>query len=177
MNFAFYFSGGLAVLATALAITRLHPIHALLYLTVSLIAIAGVFYSLGATFVAALEVIIYAGAIMVLFIFVVMMLNLGRHTVVQEHAILSPRDWAGPVVLSALLMGEFVWLFARTPQSAGPALAVGPKAVGIAMYGPYAIAVELASLLLLGALVAAYHLGWRMPSTHTGAGASEEAAD
>ena len=58
-------------------ITRLNAVHALLYLVVSLLAVAMVFFILGAPFVAALEVIIYAGAIMVLFIFVMMMLNIG----------------------------------------------------------------------------------------------------
>ncbi len=61
----------------SLAITRLVAVHALLYLIVSLLAVAVVFYTMGAPLVAALEVIIYAGAIVVLFVFVVMMLNLG----------------------------------------------------------------------------------------------------
>ena len=64
----------------------LNAVHALLYLIVSLLAVAVVFYVLGAPFVAALEVIIYAGAIMVLFVFVVMMLNLGEHAVSMENA-------------------------------------------------------------------------------------------
>ena len=67
-----------------MVITRYHPIHALLYLVVSFLAMAMIFLSLGAPFVAVLEVIIYAGAIMVLFIFVVMMLNLGKETAMQE---------------------------------------------------------------------------------------------
>ena len=67
----------MAVIATLLAITRLVAVHALLYLIVSLLAVAVVFYTMGAPLVAALEVIIYAGAIVVLFVFVVMMLNLG----------------------------------------------------------------------------------------------------
>ena len=67
----------MAIISTVLTITRLGAVHALLYLIVSLLAVAVVFYTMGAPLVAALEVIIYAGAIMVLFVFVVMMLNLG----------------------------------------------------------------------------------------------------
>ena len=77
MEIAFFAAGAVAVIATVLAITRLVAVHALLYLIVSLLAVAVVFYTMGAPLVAALEVIIYAGAIVVLFVFVVMMLNLG----------------------------------------------------------------------------------------------------
>ena len=78
MKIVFYIAGAVAILSTALMLTRLNAVHALLYLIVSLLAVSVVFYTLGAPFVAALEVIIYAGAIMVLFVFVVMMLNLGE---------------------------------------------------------------------------------------------------
>lgn len=76
MEFAFYICGLIAILATLRVITHTNPVHALLYLIISLLAIAGVFFSLGAYFAGALEIIVYAGAIMVLFVFVVMMLNL-----------------------------------------------------------------------------------------------------
>ena len=65
------------MLATLRVITHTRAVHALLYFIVSLLAVAVIFYVLGAPMAAALEVIIYAGAIMVLFVFVVMMLNLG----------------------------------------------------------------------------------------------------
>ncbi|MCS5932853.1 NADH-quinone oxidoreductase subunit J [Klebsiella pneumoniae subsp. pneumoniae] len=76
MEFAFYICGLIAILATLRVVTHTNPVHALLYLIISLLAIAGVFFSLGAYFAGALEIIVYAGAIMVLFVFVVMMLNL-----------------------------------------------------------------------------------------------------
>ena len=78
MTVAFYLAGVVAVIATLLVITCHETIHALLYLIVSLFAVAVVFYTLGAPFVAALEVIVYAGAIIVLFLFTVMLLNIGR---------------------------------------------------------------------------------------------------
>ena len=74
MEFAFYICGLIAILATLRVVTHTNPVHALLYLIISLLAIAGVFFSLGAYFAGALEIIVYAGAIMVLFVFVVMML-------------------------------------------------------------------------------------------------------
>jgi NADH-quinone oxidoreductase subunit J len=78
MHAVFYIAAAVAIASTMMAITRLDEVHALLYLIVSLLAIAVVFFVLGAPFVAALDVIIYAGAIMVLFVFVVMLLNLGQ---------------------------------------------------------------------------------------------------
>lgn len=157
----FYLAGAIAVAATFLTITRLNAVHALLYLIVSLLAVAVVFYALGAPFVAALEVITYAGAVMVLFIFVVMMLNLGERAAAMERAWLSPGIWSGPAILGAILIVEVVWLAIR---SGGAAQAVGvaaPKQVGIALYGRYVVGVELASMLLLAGLVGAYHIGRR----------------
>jgi NADH-quinone oxidoreductase subunit J len=113
MEAAFYIAGGVAIISTVLAITRLNAVHALLYLIVSLLAVAVVFYTMGAPLVAALEVIIYAGAIMVLFVFVVMMLNLGRRAVESERQLLQGKIWVGPSVLSALLIVEVVYLTAR----------------------------------------------------------------
>ena len=81
----FYIAALVGVVSTGMVITRLNAVHALLYLIVSLLAVALIFFLLGAPFVAALEVIIYAGAIMVLFLFVVMMLNQGPPAVVQER--------------------------------------------------------------------------------------------
>ena len=75
---AFYIAAVIAVVTTLLVITRKNAVQALLYLAVSLISVAVIFYDLGAPFMAALEVIVYAGSIIVLFIFVVMMLNLGK---------------------------------------------------------------------------------------------------
>lgn len=159
MNLLFYISAAVAVVATALVITRTNAVHALLYLIVSLLAVALVFLALGAFFAAALEVIIYAGAIMVLFIFVIMMLNLGPEAAEQERAWLSPRTWAGPAALCAVLLAELVFSLVGGKPALPAAAPVGPKALGIALFGPYAIGVELASMLLLAGLVGAYHLG------------------
>ena len=162
MEVAFYIAGAVAILATVLMLTCLNVVHALLYLIVSLLAVAVVFYAIGAPFVAALEVIIYAGAIMVLFVFVVMMLNLGKHAVSMEKAWLTPGIWIGPTVLAGLLLCEVVYVVARGGDAHMGAVMVDPKQVGIVLFGPYVIGVELASMLLLAGLVGAYHLRVRM---------------
>ncbi len=92
MEVLFYIAASVSVLATLRVITDLHAVHALLYLVVSMMALAVIFFLLGAPFAAALEIIIYAGAIMVLFIFVVMLLNQGPLTVAQEQRWLQSRD-------------------------------------------------------------------------------------
>ena len=160
MELAFYIAGAVAVISTLLMLTRLNVVHALLYLIVSLLAVAVVFYVLGAPFVAALEVIIYAGAIMVLFVFVVMMLNLGEHGAEMEKQWLMPGIWTGPVLLASILIIEVLYLVRGGTAGLGTG-AVEPKEVGIALFGPYLIGVELASMLLLAGLVGAYHLGFR----------------
>jgi len=162
MTVVFYISAIVAVAATVMVITRLNAVHALIYLIISLVAMALIFYTLGAPFVAALEIIIYAGAIMVLFVFVVMMLNLGPATREQERRWLRPKMWLGPSLLAGVLLAELVYLLARVHPSAGGKV-VGAKQLGLTLFGPYLLGVELASLLLLAGLVGAYHLGLRPP--------------
>jgi NADH-quinone oxidoreductase subunit J len=154
----FYAAAVVAILATALAISRKNVVHGLLYLIVSLLAVALMFLTLGAPFVAALEVIVYAGAIMVLFVFVMMLLNLGPQTVDQERRWLPPHAWIGPLVLTLVLVVELIAVLA----SQGPMIAgsvTEPRQVGIVLFGPYALGIELASMLLLSGLIGAYHLG------------------
>jgi NADH-quinone oxidoreductase subunit J len=159
MNILFYLSALIAVLSTLMVITRTNTVHALLYLIVSLLAVAMIFFVLGAPFVAALEVIIYAGAIMVLFIFVIMMLNLGGAHAQEEAQLLSPGIWKGPAILCVVLAAELIYLFTREQARISAVTEITPKQVGIALLGPYVLGVELASMLLLAGLVGAYHLG------------------
>lgn len=160
MNLAFVISAAVAIIATGLVISARNAVYALLYLVISLLAVAVIFLLLGAPFAAALEVIIYAGAIMVLFLFVVMM----TETVPvpdSAEALMSARAWIGPAALAAVLLAELVVLLVLgLPGSgSGEAGAVQPAAVGARLLGPYLLAVELASMLLLAGLVGAWHLG------------------
>ncbi len=159
MEFAFYISAFIAIITTIRVISNTDPVHALLNLIVSLLAVAMIFFLLGAPFAGALEVIVYAGAIMVLFVFVVMILNLGEVSVRQERLWLQPKAWIGPVILSSILLSQLVYLLASEQNFvATSGNIVSAKQVGIALFGPYLLAVELASLLLLAALVVAFHI-------------------
>jgi NADH-quinone oxidoreductase subunit J len=156
MLILFVIAADVAVVATLLAVTARVTLHALLYLAISLIAVALVFYTLGAPFVAALEVIVYAGAIVVLFIFAVMLLSPSESEVGLGGA-RRARHWIGPAVLALVLLGEIVYVVVGASGQAG-AQAVPSRAVGVALFGPYALGIELASMLLLVALIGVGHI-------------------
>lgn len=158
MMIAFYIAAGVAILSTIMVITRMDAVHALLYLVVSLLSVAVIFYLLGAPFAAALEVIVYAGAIMVLFIFVVMMLHLGEESVKQEKSWIKPAMWTGPAILAMILLLEMLYLLPHDTLTTQTVM-VEAKDVGLALYGPFMIGVELAAVLLMSGIVGAYHLG------------------
>jgi len=159
MPILFYISSLVTLVATVIAITRYHPVHALLYLVVSFLAMSMIFLSLGAPFVAVLEVIVYAGAIIVLFIFVVMMLNLGKDTARQESEWLRPRVWLIPALLSLVLLGEMVALLVIGAEGEMHISVVDPARLSLSLYGGYIIAVELIGFLLMAGIVGAAHIG------------------
>jgi NADH-quinone oxidoreductase subunit J len=181
MTVLFFLAGAVAAVATCMVITRTRAIHALLYLVVSFLALAVVFYVLGAPFIAALEVIIYAGAIMVLFLFALMLINPGRSDEAREREWLRPRAWILPSALAAVLLFEVIYLLAAGGVPGGEVGAGGAvqaadagaqvKAVGIALFGPYLLGVELASVLLLAGLVSAHRLTQDSDGTEAGDGA------
>jgi len=156
----FYIAAGISLVSSILAVTRYNATHALVYLIISLLASAVIFFVLGAPFAAALEVLIYAGAIMVLFVFVIMMLNLGKRGDNREQQWLHPSMWVFPSILCLILLAEMIFILSAMDRPLA-GVAVSPKAVGIALFGPYVLAVEIASMLLLAGLVGAYHLGRR----------------
>jgi NADH-quinone oxidoreductase subunit J len=159
MDAVFFIAAAVAIISTVMVITQLNAVHALLYLIVSLLSVALIFFLLGAPFIAALEVIIYAGAIMVLFVFVIMLLNLGHEAVIRESQWLNPRMWIGPAILAIILMAELVYLITRAGSQQSAVVSIEPRQVGLALFGPYLLGVELAAMLLLAGLVGAYHLG------------------
>ena len=159
MSLLFYISSIIAIIATIMVITRYTPIHALLYLVVSFLAVAMIFLSLGAAFVSVLEVIVYAGAIIVLFIFVVMMLNLGKDTATQEKVWLQPKVWMGPSLLALVLLAEMIILLVKGNDSTLTISVVDPRKVALSLYREYIIALELAGFLLMAGIVGAAHIG------------------
>jgi NADH-quinone oxidoreductase subunit J len=163
----FYISSIVAIASTIMVITRYHPVHALLYLAVSFLAVGMIFLSLGAPFVAALEVIVYAGAIIVLFIFVVMMLNLGHETAQQEKEWLKPKVWVVPSILVVILLAEMIVLLFTDRKDIMQVSVVDPRKVALSLYGEYVIAVELTGFLLMAGIVGAAHIGkHKRPSLH-----------
>ncbi|WNC69607.1 NADH-quinone oxidoreductase subunit J [Thalassotalea nanhaiensis] len=154
----FYIAAAIAIIASIRVVTGSNAIHALLYLVVSLLAVAVCFYFMGAPFAAGLEVIVYAGAILVLFVFAVMMFDLQGDKDPIHYSKHWFSRWIGPVILSTILLIEVVYLIissANTEQYTSSI--VSAKQVGILLYGPYLLAVEIASFLLLAGLIAGYH--------------------
>ncbi|WP_444932086.1 NADH-quinone oxidoreductase subunit J [Microbulbifer sp. SSSA002] len=167
MHYTFYLTAAVAIVSTAMVIFHKNAVHALLYLVTSLLSVAVIFYQFGAPLAAALEVIIYAGAIMVLVIFVIMMLNQGDAAVAQEQAWLQPHTWIGPALLSAILLIQLLLLISSGQISSAQTYHyIGPKQVGIALFSHYVLAVELASMLLLAGLVGAFHLARHRKTIH-----------
>lgn len=163
MQALFYITALVALVAAARVVTGLNAVHALLHLVVTLLAIALLFFMLGAPFAAALEIIIYAGAIMVLMVFAIMMLNQGDAAVEQEQRWLPGRLWRAPALLAGILLAEITYLLLAGADTApGGVQAVGGAEVGRALFAPYLVAVELAAILLLAALVGAFHLSRKL---------------
>jgi len=172
-TFHFYFFGIVAVAAAIAFVTRKSPVAAALWLVVVMFALAAEYVLLGAHFIGAIQVLVYAGAIMVVFLFVVMLLNLGTPADLADTRGLAWKLAAGAlgVVLVSLLTAYF-----RAPGGLDPVLArtVAPGfleadvarrgAVGTIaapLFTDYLLAFELTSVLLLAAIVGAVALGRR----------------
>lgn len=160
MSTLFYVSGAIAVISAVMLITRPNAMHAVLYLLLLLVSVASVFFTLGAPFAAALQLLIYAGAILVLFVFVVMILDLGPESERRERAKIGWKIWVVPAALAAVLLAQFAVALGSVKELASPVY-VAPRQVGVSLYTDYLVGVELASLLLIAGLVAAFHIGFR----------------
>jgi NADH-quinone oxidoreductase subunit J len=154
----FYILGFIMLTATLLCITRRNPVHAVIYLVAGFFALALMFYLLGAPLVAAWQIIVYAGAIMVLFLFIIMMLGLAPQETPEGP---GWRRWGPLLLLSASLMVCTVLLIMQDP-AAGKEIGdfyLAPQAVGESLFGRYVLAVEMVSFQLLFATIGAYLLG------------------
>ena len=154
----FYGLGVVIIASTALAITRRNVMHAIVYLVLSFIGTALLFYLLGAPFLAVLEVVIYAGAIMVLFLFIVMMLEIK-----PDNRGLGAylKQWILPLLLVVTSLFIICGLILLESGSRQPLTltAASPLAFGRFLFQKYWLAVEIASYLLFVALVGALYLG------------------
>jgi len=156
----FYALAALILTATTLAITRRNLVYAVLYLVLSFFGTAMLFYLLGAPFLAALEIIIYAGAIMVLFLFIIMMLHMEK----PSGGFLFWHQFIPALVISAMFLTAF-GVLAGTDQAGWKPLVVSralPKAFGQYLFNTHWLSIEIASMLLLAALIGALVLGRRI---------------
>jgi NADH-quinone oxidoreductase subunit J len=154
----FYLLAAATVAATLLCITRTNPVHAVIYLVHAFFDLALIFYLLGAPLVAAWEMIIYAGAIMVLFLFIIMMLELAPG---GKPLAIDRQRWIPVVLLSVVTLGCTVALIMLDPAAAtsGTAYHATPRDFGTALFDRYALAVQVVSFQLLFAAVGAYYVG------------------
>src|SRR3989338_8657091 len=148
MNTLFYTSSGIAIFATFMAMISRHAVHALLYFVLSALSLSLVIYNLGAPFAAALEVIIYAGAIMVLFVFVVMLLNPNKD--------LERKSLIVPALLGLALCIEITRSTYPQPSSLQE---FAKKDWLVVLFQNYGTLIELVSFVLLAGLLAAYRTG------------------
>jgi NADH-quinone oxidoreductase subunit J len=167
----FYVFGGIAVLTSALVIGQSNPMYSVLLLVASFGAISGLYVLLDAPFLAVIQIIVYAGAIMVLFLYVVMLLNAPQEDA-SEFDRLHPLRQRGAARLgaglAALLVAQLTWAVWRTPE-VGEAVAAGGSAasirsvreIGRVMFTDYTFAFEATSLLILVAMVGALLLARR----------------
>jgi NADH-quinone oxidoreductase subunit J len=158
----FWAFGGIAVVSALCCITRRNPVASALWLVLTLFSLAALFVLLDAQFLAVLQVLVYAGAIMVVFLFVIMLLNLGRS---------GPTDMKGPLGLAvgaALGAGLFFELLVLRTAAPSPVLRLPPGAMARAaqvqglvptiarpLYGTYLVPFEITSMLLVAAIVGA----------------------
>jgi len=163
-TFFFYMLSGLAVLGGVLVITRRNAVHSALALILTLLSVAGLYLMLYAPFVAGVQIILYAGGIMVLFLFVIMLVNLDRAQKEEQYNKIWILGLVGALGLGALFIGVFI----KSAQSKTDVFAVlmrrpliafedssNTQAVGQMLYQNYLFAFEIASLLLLVAIIGA----------------------
>src|SRR5437868_13345964 len=155
----FYFLAGLAIVAALVMITRRNPVHSALALIVTLLAVAGLYLMLYAPFVAGVQIILYAGGIMVLFLFVIMLVSIEK----AEREDQFNKQWIGGLVGAVALGALFVRVVVRSKalhDLTGMPMAQLPEQsntqeIAVYLYGNYMLAFEIASLLLLVAIIGA----------------------
>ena len=147
------------VVSAILTITRRNPMHSIMFMLLLFFHIAGVFVLLHAEFLAAVQLIVYAGAILILYLFVVMLLNVDK----ESSAARANRFWPWMIAFGLLLAGEIMLLISRGafPAETGQSMSLagtGVKELGIVLYQKYLIPFEIASVILLVGLVGAVML-------------------
>jgi len=162
----FYIFATIAVVSAILVITRHNVVHSAAFLGATLFAVAGIFLTLHAEFLAGVQVIVYVGGILVLFVFVIMLISVER----AEHERQFNRQWTIALITASILIVEIGYglfrgrgTFVLPPAVIPPAVAVtgNSELVGSALYTTYLLPFEIASILLLVAIVGAVVLAKR----------------
>src|SRR5688572_19463127 len=155
----FYIFAAMAVVSAILVITRQNVVHSAAFLGATLFAVAGIFLTLHAEFLAGVQVIVYVGGILVLFVFVIMLISVERSVFERQYN----RQWIIALVISGILIAELGYVLYRGRNSFVLPAAVPPagttagnsELVGMALYTTYLLPFEIASILLLVAIVGA----------------------
>ena len=158
----FWLFAAVAIVASVLVVGQRNPMYSVLLLIVSFAALSGLYVLLNAPFMAVVQIIIYAGAIMVLFLFVVMLLNVSREEDEGNEA--APRLLIGPgprrfgAVLALVLAVQLIWalrMIADAPFGEASETTSSMSAIGLRLFREYAFAFEATSILILVAMVGA----------------------
>ncbi|HRI41417.1 MAG: NADH-quinone oxidoreductase subunit J [Bacteroidia bacterium] len=155
----FYFLSFLSILSALMVVVSRNPVHSVLYLIITFFAIAGHYILLNAQFLAAVHVIVYAGAIMVLFLYVIMMLNLNAEVEPHKSAIQKIAATVAGGLLMIVLVGALRNAAVPAPTGTG-----GPQVglihnLGQSLYKDFMLPFEISSILFLAAMVGAVMLG------------------
>lgn len=155
---AFFSLSALALASAIMVITRRNAVHSVIWLIVTLFSVAGIFLMLHAEFLFAVQIILYVGGIMVLFLFVIMLVNLDILAKQQQFN----RQWVLGLVTSVILLAELGYGiyqgrngFTLAPATGAPQTHGNTQAMAMALYQNYMLPVEIASLLLLVAMIGA----------------------
>ncbi len=158
----FWVSSAVAIVGTLMVLISKSPFHAVLYLIISLFGISMIFYTLGSPFLAALEIIVYAGAIMVLFLFVVQMLSPGVGAAPSPDLLRpSAAQFIFPGILAAVLLVVTVMALVRAGSmtTTEHAHMISARQLGNVLFTHHFLGVKLASLILLIGTIGGMHLG------------------
>jgi len=155
----FLYFAAVILVSAVLTVTRRNPVHSVMFLLLLFFHIAGVFVLLNAEFLAAVQLIVYAGAILILYLFVVMLLNVDR----ESTAARANRFWPWMICFGLLIAGEVMLLVMQGtfPVEDGKTMRLadsGVRALGILLYQNYLVPFEAASIILLVGLVGAVTL-------------------
>ncbi|HIJ96797.1 MAG TPA: NADH-quinone oxidoreductase subunit J [Desulfuromonadales bacterium] len=157
-TYLFYILAVVTVIGTILAITEKHPVHAIVHLVTSFFSLAAIFFLLAAPLIAMFEVIIYAGAVMVLFMFVIMMLDPGRTDQAGRPGL---RQWLLPAILGVIILVSIGVLAAGYVTAPHTSSAITVREFAVTLFRKYGVAIEIISMQLLFAVVGALYLGRR----------------